>query len=548
MCTESDPKTLYRFGGQMLPEADAPAEIVGNKAASLLRMAEAGLPVPAGFVLPTPLCRAYFQEKRFPEITWFLLEEGIREIQKATGLNFGSERRPLLVSVRSGAACSMPGMMDTLLNIGLCDRTLPALIRMTGNPRHAWDSYRRLIQTYAEVVQGLSRDPFERILQEHLCAEGVPGVSELDTAALRSLTAAFLNHYQVESGEPFPQEPLAQLLGAVEAVWRSWESPRAIAYRRLHHLDDRAGTAVTVQAMVFGNMGATSGSGVGFTRDPATGVNHLYLDFLVNGQGEDVVSGRYAGQSAELLQETMPQLYRQLQEVARELEALFRDAQDFEFTVQEGRLYLLQARNAKRTGWAALRIACDLVAEGLIDEATALEQLAGRDLESIQLRSLSTTEGCRPIGSGTGASPGVAVGEAVFTPEGAVAMASSGGSPILVRGEIATTDIAGLAVSAGVLTARGGRTSHAAVVARQLNKVCIVGTRGLRIQEEARRGQLGETTIHEGDPLSLDGHTGRVFAGKVAVVVEKPSAYLREVKRWQDRQGNQLVRGVERER
>jgi pyruvate,orthophosphate dikinase len=511
-------------------------EIVGNKAANLIRMAQAGLPVPPGFVLPTSLCRTYLQGGgRLPKGTAELLRQGIRELEKATGLSFGGDRRPLLVSVRSGAATSMPGMLDTILNVGLCDRTLPALIRMTGNPRHAWDSYRRLLQVHAEVVQGLPAEPFERLLAESLRSEDAEALSELDVAALKNLVRQFLDQSQESRSRPFPQEPEAQLAGAVEAVFRSWQSPRAVAYRRLHSLGDLAGTAVTVQAMVFGNLGGTSGSGVGFTRDPATGANDLYVDFLPNSQGEDVVSGRSPVQGVTHLQESFPRLYRQLRQVKGNLESLFHDAQDFEFTVQEGRLCLLQSRSAKRTAWAALRIACDQVAEGLIDEATALERLAECDLASIHMVRLATANGCSPIGIGIPASPGIAAGEAVFDPERAAKLAETGRSLILIRTDIATEDIAGLAASAGMLTARGGRIAHAAVVARQLNKVCIVGCRDLIIQGEGKNCRIGNQLIEEGCIVSLDGHTGLVYLGKLEVVVERPTEQVREVERWKAR-------------
>jgi pyruvate,orthophosphate dikinase len=517
------------------PEGASP-EIVGNKAANLIRMAQAGLPVPPGFVLPTTLCRAGFQDgQRLPEGTPELLRQGIREVEKATGLTFGGDRRPLLVAVRSGAPVSMPGMLDTVLNVGLCDRTLPALVRMTGNPRHACDSYRRLVQAYAEIVQGLPPEPFERLLAEQLWGEGARTVTELDVAALKNLTREFLNQSQTAQGESFPQDPMAQLAGAVHAVFRSWQTPRAVAYRRLHGLDDSAGTAVTVQAMVFGNLGGTSGSGVGFTRDPATGANELYLDFIPNSQGEDVVSGRSLVDGVASLQESFPELYRQLRQVRNNLERLFHDAQDFEFTVQEGRLFLLQARSAKRTAWAALRIACDQVAEGLLDEATALERLAEYDLASIHTVRLATAEGCQPLAIGIPASPGVAVGEAVFDPARAVKVAETGRSPILIRTDISTEDIPGLAASTGVLTARGGRTAHAAVVARQLNKVCIVGCRELVVQGEGKTGRIGNHLIEEGATVSLDGHSGRVYPGKLEVVVERPTEHLREVQRWKAR-------------
>jgi pyruvate,orthophosphate dikinase len=511
---------------------------VGNKAANLILMAEAGLPVPPGFVLPTSLCRLYWQAgQRLPQCATELLHQGIRDVERVTGLNFGGNRRPLLVAVRSGAPVSMPGMLDTLLNIGLGERTLPALIRMTGNPHHAWDSYRRLIRTYAELVHGLSADTFERRLAEVLGTEGAAIVAELDVAGLKALARAFLDHFEAKTGVPFPQDSLVQVKGAAKAVFRSSNGPRAVEYRRLHRLDDIASTAVTVQAMAFGNMGATSGAGVGFTRDPATGEDDLYLDFLWNAQGEDVVSGRCALPGAAGLREAAPELYQQVRLASVRLEKLFRDAQDFEFTVQEGRLYLLQSRAARRTAWAALRIACDQVAEGLIDERTALERLAGYDLASIRTSRLVAPEGCLPIGAGVPAGPGVAVGEAVFTADAAMAVSGAGRSPILIRTDIATDDIAGLAAAAGVLTTRGGRTSHAADVARQLNKVCIVGCGDLAVSEGGGSCRIGGEVISEGAPLSLDGHSGRVYSGRLEHVGEKPTRYLEEVSRWKARRG-----------
>jgi pyruvate,orthophosphate dikinase len=527
---------VYFLGCGAADRRGVSADVVGHKAANLIRMAEAGLLVPPGFVLATTLCRDYFDHgRRLPDGFSQLLAQRIGEVEKATGLTFGGPRRPLLVSVRSGAAVSMPGMMDTILNVGLGERTLPALIRMTGNPRHAWDSYRRLVQAYAEVVRGLPADSFERSLAESLQRQAVPAAGELDVAALKGLTQEFLGHFKSQVGQPFPEEPLAQLVGAAEAVFRSWETPRAVEYRRLHGLDNRAGTAVTVQAMVFGNMGGTSGSGVAFTRDPSTGENTLYLDFLWNAQGEDVVSGRYPAQDSGGLQGVMPELYHELRRSGRQLELLFRDAQDFEFTVQEGRLFLLQSRDAKRTPWAALRIACDLVKEGLIDEATALERLGQYHLDSIQSVRLVPNDDCPPLCTGTPASPGVAAGEIALDSESAVMMASAGRVPVLVREDISPADIAGLAAAAGVLTGRGGRTSHAAVVARQLNKTCIVGCRELAIPAGSRGCRLGDRWFTEGDWLSLDGHSGTVYRGKLDVVVERPTQHLREVERWKAR-------------
>jgi pyruvate,orthophosphate dikinase len=354
----------------------------------------------------------------------------------------------------------------------------------------------------------------------------------LDGFALRDLTEQFLHLYASLVREPFPQEPLEQLESAVEAVLRSWRSPRAREYRRLHGIDDDLGTAVTVQAMVFGNMGNTSASGVAFTRDPTTGENAPYLDFLWNAQGEDVVSGRHSVLDGEALRSRLPALDDQLRRVCGQLESLFGDTQDFEFTIQEGRLYLLQSRSAKRTPWAALRVACDLVQEGLIDERTALERLAELDLDSLRMTRLASEQERPPLAVGVAASPGVAIGQVAFDPQAAVAIAREGRRPILVRHDISTDDVAGLAVSEGILTTLGGRTSHAAVVARQMNKVCIVGCRDLVI-EEKRRCHIGAHALAERDLLSLDGHSGAVYAGEVRFKVDRPRDLLAMVRRWQ---------------
>ncbi len=547
MATADRADELVLFGGGAeiagtAGGADVAPALLGNKAANLVRMARAGLPVPPGFVLPTTLCRGCLEGgDGLPVRVAALLRRGVGALERATGLHFGGDRRPLLLAVRSGGAVSMPGMLDTVLDVGLCDRTLPALVRMSGNPRHAWDSYRRLVQTYAEVVLGRPAEPFDRALAEALRGEDAATVTELDVAVLKDLTRTFLELARAPGGKAFPQDPDAQLTEAVAAVFRSWQGARAVAYRRLHGLDDRAGTAVTVQAMVFGNLGATSGAGVGFTRDPATGAAELYLDYLPNSQGEDVVSGRCPAHGSADVREAFPELYRQLRQVAGQLERLFGDAQDIEFTVQEGRLYLLQARDAKRTAAAALRIACEQVAEGLIDEAAALERLAPLDLAAIRTVRLARADGCRPIGRGIPASPGVAVGEAAFDPARAVTLAREGRSAILVRGDIATADIAGLAAAAGILTARGGRTAHAAVVARQLNKVCIVGCPGLVVQEE-RACRIGDVPIEPGAALSLDGNSGWVYAGRLEVVAERPVEQLRQVERWKARRADTAAR------
>jgi pyruvate,orthophosphate dikinase len=516
-------------------DTPAPAEtllpIVGNKAFNLMRLAALGLPVPPGFVLSTDFCRAFIAAGyRLPAKMPELLAKEIRRVERASGLLFGDRHRPLLVSVRSGAAASMPGMMDTLLNIGLSDRTLPGFIGLTGNPRLAWDCYRRLIQSFAETVQGVAAAPFDAATAAALGHAGATSVSELDTLALRELVRSLLEVYADEAGGPFPQAPSEQLEAAVEAVFLSWKSPRAVEYRRLNGLDGLAGTAVTVQRMVFGNAGGRSGAGVGFTRDPATGEKRLYLDFAANAQGEDVVSGRYGLTRADGLERLMPPNYGELREVVRRLETAFLDVQDFEFTIENGKLFLLQTRRAKRTPWAALRIAIDLAEEGLIAPDRALAQLTAIDLDKLVRRRVRIGE--TPLARGVPASLGVASGPIALSSAAAEAFAKDGKTPILVREDTVTADIAGMAVAAGILTARGGRTSHAAVVARQLDKVCLVGCEALTVAGDEQSCRIAGDTLQQGDIVTLDGESGAIYRGEIAAIEERPIAALAKIAAW----------------
>lgn len=507
-------------------------EVMGFKAYNLLRMARIGMPVPAAFVLGTSFCRDYFQRggglaAGFRD----LLAQNIRRIESSSGTSLGSSRRPLLVAVRSGAAVSMPGMMDTVLNVGLCEGVLRGMLRMTGNPRLVWDSYRRLIQSFAEVVAGRPAQPYEAVMAECLRREGVERVQELDFKSLERLANGYLEIYRGQTGHAFPQDPLDQLEAAVEAVFRSWQSARAAAYRRLAGIDDALGTAVTVQRMVFGNSGGTSGAGVAFTRNPATGENALYMDFASNAQGEDVVSGRHALRESDVLADILPQAFEAILSVRSRLEREFGDAQEFEFTIQDARLYLLQTRHGKRTPLAALRVAVEQVREGLIEPQAALERLSSIDLSSIRdLRVAADPLAalCRAVP----ASVGVATGEIALDCARAAERAAGGAAVILVREDILTEDIVGIESACGVLTATGGRTSHAAVVARQLDRVCLVGCEALRVDIEARRCTIGARAFREGDLLTLDGRTGNVYAGKIETVDQAPREYLDEVARW----------------
>ena len=509
-------------------------DLVGGKAFNLMLMSEAGLSVPPGFVLGTGFCRDFKEAgDRLEDDVVALIVSGIRQLEGLTGLRFGAGRRPLLLAVRSGAAVSMPGMLETILNVGLSDATLPGLLRATGDPSFVWDSYRRLIQAYAEVVDGCPAAPFTAVLNDALHGQEVPTPGELDVAALQAVTRDQQALYRSIVGRPFPQDPMQQLLGSVAAVFRSWESLRAVEYRALQGLTHLIGTAVTVQAMVFGNMGVTSGSGVAFTRDPATGENRLYVDFLLDAQGEDVVAGRYAVAETDTTIAALPGLAHELQAVRRKLEGLFRDAQDFEFTVEDERLWVLQSRDGKRTSWAALRIACELVDEGLIDPATAVQRLSAFDLESIGRVRLVDQVGAEVLVRGTPASDGVASGRMALSIDAAQRFARDGEPVVLVREESSTADIAGLAVCRGIVTAGGARTSHAAVVARQLGVACVVGCQELSFDVGHGRVTVGQTEVHEGERVTVDGATGLLYRGEPEVCFERPEELIGRVLAWQ---------------
>ena len=507
-------------------------EQMGSKAFNLQRMAAAGLPVPQAFVLGTGWCRRHQSDEAAARAALHeTLAEWTRRLEQACGLAFGGERKPLLLSVRSGAPVSMPGMMDTVLNIGLCDRAVRGLVRLTGNPRLAWDSYRRLVEQYARVVHGAPAAPFDELVAAAVAQAGVPSARELDFESLGRLAADSLDVFADAVGTPFPQDPREQLEAATVAVLESWRSARASEYRRLHGIADDMGTAVTVQRMVFGNAGGTSGAGVGFTRDPATGENRLYLDFLFNAQGEDVVSGRHAVTDTGRLPVALPEVAQRLEDLRHALESTFGDAQEFEFTVQDGRLYLLQTRTAKRTPWAALRTAVEQVREGIATPAQALARLEGIDLSAIVRRRVAD-ESESALATAVPASIGLAVGAIALDTRACERLGARGQAAILVRNDTSTEDIAGIAAAVGVLTARGGRTSHAAVVARHMGKVCLVGCEALRIDERGRTISFGQGTLREGETLCLDAERGLVLGKEPEVVVERPEGLLSEVARW----------------
>jgi pyruvate,orthophosphate dikinase len=516
------PDEVYLIGSKLAPrgtpdQAPASAETVGFKAFNLLRMADLGLPVPPAFVLGTHYCRdAQARETATSSVVW---GPGLKELERATGQRFGDVRLPLLISVRSGAPVSMPGMMDTLLNVGLCNTTVAGLLRQTGNPRLVWDTYRRLVASYGELVAGVSSEIFET---EYAAFAGTRDEHGLDFAELRELTHRCLATYERAVGQPFPQDPQIQLAGAIGAVLGSWQSPRACAYRSQCGISAAIGTAVTVQAMVFGNAGGRSGAGVGFTRNPVSGEPTLWVDFLFNAQGEDVVSGRRSARGHEELAHTMPTVWEALRDAAAQLERAFGDMQDLEFTVQDTRLYILQTRSGKRTPQAAARIALDLLDEEVISADLARERTAALMPAALVRMHIAATgdKPLTPLAHAASASNGVAVGEIVLDEARARTRHAAGASVVLVRRDAETDDIAALEVAAGLLTQRGARTSHAAVVARQLGKVCLVGCTALRLDESARTLQIGDAVMHEGDEVTLDGNDGAIYAGAARIVVE----------------------------
>lgn len=509
---------------------ELPAELVGSKAAQLSRMARLGLRVPPAFVLPTTLCGPLnaADASASASVARFLAE-GMAWLEQTTGRHFGGSRRPLLVSVRSGAAVSMPGMLQTLLNVGLSPRSVHGLIGMSGNPRLGFDCYRRLIQGYGEVVEDLPGDEFEQIVAGFLHAEGVASDRELDPEALERLAAAFAELVRRHCGHSLPEDPHEQLRQSVLAVYRSWNAPKAREYRRLKGLEHLAGTAVTVQAMVFGNAGPSSGAGVAFSRNPATGDASPYIDFMFDAQGEDVVSGRRTPSGPERFQALMPDAAHCLLDGLKILERATRDVQDVEFTVERGELYLLQSRSAKRAPLAALRIALALVREGVLDKGAALEQLAGLDKAALTMARF--TDAAPVVALATAASPGVASGRIVFDPRRAEDFARRGDPLILVRPDTSTEDIVAFALAAGILTATGGRTAHAAVVARELGKPCLVGCHALAVAPDLRTARLGDLRLVEGDWISLDGDSGQISLGRRAMAFHVPPEFA-ELERW----------------
>ncbi|MCX7895974.1 MAG: pyruvate, phosphate dikinase [Thermoanaerobaculum sp.] len=525
-------KMVYLFGGGSAEGNAKMKELLGGKGANLAEMAGIGLPVPPGFTITTEVCTFVMRHGSYPEGLREQVAHGLAHVERLTGKTFGDPRNPLLVSVRSGARASMPGMMDTILNLGLNDQTVQGLIAQTQNPRFAYDCYRRFVAMYGDVVLGCKPqgkdeiDPFEAVLEEVKHQKGVRFDTDLTAEDLQGLVTRFKEVVLKRTGKSFPESPEEQLWGAIAAVFNSWNNERAIAYRKLNNIPDDWGTAVNVQAMVYGNMGEDSGTGVAFTRDPATGENVFYGEFLVNAQGEDVVAGVRTPRPVRELEQVFPEVYRQLLEVRKTLETHLKDMQDFEFTVERGKLYMLQTRNGKRTGLAAIRIAVDMVEEGLITPEEALKRVEPEQLNQL-LRPVfdpqalrQAREEKRVVAKGLPAGPGAASGRVVFNAPDAEEWTARGEKVLLVRIETSPEDIKGMNAAVGILTARGGMTSHAALVARQMGKTCVVGCEALKVDYKSRSITVDSTIIREGDWVSIDGFTGEVILGKLET---KPS-------------------------
>ncbi|MGZ7060944.1 MAG: pyruvate, phosphate dikinase, partial [Candidatus Angelobacter sp.] len=501
-------------------------EELGGKGSGLAEMTNAGLPVPPGFTIQTEACREVMRTGKVSDALERQMTAALARLEELQKQKLGTGENPLLVSVRSGAKFSMPGMMDTILNLGLNDESVQALARRSGNERFAYDSYRRLIQMYGSVVMDIPKPEFEEVFDGQKHKRGVKMDTDLTAADLKEVIAQYKEVVRKHTKEGFPQNPVDQLVGARDAVFRSWNNDRAKVYRRINNISDDLGTAVNVQAMVFGNLGETSGTGVGFTRNPANGDKEFYGEFLMNAQGEDVVSGVRTPVHISELQKIMPQVYDQLRDITTRLENHYRDMQDFEFTIQEGRVYMLQTRNGKRTGRAAVRLALDMVKEGLIKPEEAIFRVEPNQLYDFLVPKLDESGGdVEVIATGLPASPGAAVGRIVFTANDAVTAAGSGTqkSPvILVRSETTPEDIHGMEVAAGILTSRGGMTSHAAVVTRGMGKCCVAGAGEIEVDEKKKTMRVGDHIFKEGDWISMDGTTGRVIKGQLGTVAAKP--------------------------
>jgi pyruvate, orthophosphate dikinase len=518
-------KYVYFFGGGKAEGKGDMKDTLGGKGAGLAEMTNAGVPVPPGFTISTEVCTMFYQNNgKLGNDVQTQINDALGKLESATEQKLGSTDRPLLVSVRSGAKFSMPGMMDTILNLGLTETTTKAMGARTGNERFAWDSYRRFIQMFGNVVLQIEKREFDEVFDHIKEKSNAKQDTEIPVAALQEIVKGYKALVKEKTKADFPDDSRQQLMMAINAVFGSWNNPRAIHYRKMNKISDALGTAVNVQAMVFGNMGNTSGTGVGFTRNPSTGEKEFYGEFLLDAQGEDVVAGIRTPTPIRELDRVMPECYRQLREITDRLERHYRDMQDFEFTIQEGRLYMLQTRNGKRTGKAAVKVAADMVREGLISAEEAIMRVEPNQLDQLLHPVLDPKAKVKEIATGLPASPGAVSGKIVFSADDAVVMAKDKSRVILVRKETVPDDIHGMDVSVGILTSRGGMTSHAAVVARGMGKCCVVGAESVRIDEHKKTLTIGEKVFKEGDWITLEGSTGKVFEGQVPTIEPDPSS------------------------
>ncbi len=519
--------------------------LLGGKGANLAEMTNLGLPVPQGFTITTEACTQYYEDgRKINDEIMAQIMEYISKMEEITGKKFGDKENPLLVSVRSGARASMPGMMDTILNLGLNEEVVEVLAKKSGNPRWAWDCYRRFIQMFSDVVMEVGKKYFEELIDKMKAEKGVTQDVELTADDLKELANQFKAEYKQKIGEDFPTDPKTQLMEAIKAVFRSWDNPRANVYRRDNDIPYSWGTAVNVQMMAFGNMGETSGTGVAFTRDPATGEKHLMGEFLMNAQGEDVVAGVRTPQKIDQLKEVMPEVYEQFVGICHTLEDHYRDMQDMEFTIEDRKLYMLQTRNGKRTAKAALKIACDLVDEGMISEEKAVTMIDPRNLDTLlhpQFDAKALKEAA-PVAQALAAAPGAACGKIVFTAEDAKEWAAKGEKVVLVRLETSPEDIEGMKAAQGILTVRGGMTSHAAVVARGMGTCCVSGCSEIAMDEENKKFVLAGKEYHEGDWLSIDGSTGKIYDGIIPTVDASIVGEFGRIMAWADKYRRLKVR------
>ncbi len=536
-------KYVYFFGSGKAEGSSGMKSLLGGKGANLAEMTSIGIPVPAGFTITTEVCDLFYKGgRKWPAGLEAQVKENLAKLEKAMGAKFGDRDNPLLVSVRSGAAVSMPGMMDTVLNLGLNSEVVQGLIIKTENERFAWDAYRRFIQMFGDVVMEVPRETFEHILEKKKHQVGAKADTDLSANDLKEIVRQYKKAYQEATGEEFPSDPYEQLTKSINAVFNSWNNPRAIKYRQLYEIRGLLGTAVNVQAMVYGNMGETSGTGVCFTRNPSTGENKFYGEFLINAQGEDVVAGIRTPEPLDDLAKQWPAIYKQLVAIRARLEKHYRDMQDIEFTIQEGKLYILQTRNGKRTAHAAVRIAVELVKEGVLNQDEALLRVDPKQLDQLLHPTFDAKQKREVIARGLPASPGAATGKVVFNAEHAEQMAGQGEPVILVRIETSPEDIGGMNAAKGILTARGGMTSHAAVVARGMGKCCVAGVSELQIDYAEKQFKAGSVVIKEGDFISLDGSLGEVYKGKLLTIEPELSGDFGKLIKWADAKRTLAVR------